>query len=51
MAELAQAPPGGAITRQSPRCQTRWIRVTAMTVVPLLAGPSVTMSAVAAAGV
>ena len=32
-------PPGGATTRQSPRCHTTWIRVTAMTVVPLLAGP------------
>ena len=51
MAELAQLPPGGATTRQSPRSQTTWIRVTASTVVPLLPGPSVTMSTVARPGV
>jgi hypothetical protein len=51
VAELAQLPPGGAITRQSPPSHTSWIRVTASTVLPLLAGPSETMSAVAARGV
>jgi hypothetical protein len=46
-AELAQSPPGGATTRQSPRCQVTSIRVTARTVAPPVPGPSVTTSTVA----
>ena len=50
LAALAQLPPGGASTRQSPACQTTWIRVLASTVAPLAVGPAVTTATVAAAG-
>jgi len=50
-AELPQSPPGGATTFQSPPSQTTYIWTEARTVVPLLPGPALTRSRMAAAGV